>query len=87
MTLDNDQLFSKGPVGQYEDKPLKPHKPKKIQSYAIKEGNNQETRKEKLTSAQYMKASMILRSAQQFWNKLLRIEVRPFTRSVFVMVV
>ena len=30
---------------------------------------------------------MILRSAQQFWKNLLRIEVRPFTRNVSVMAV
>ena len=30
---------------------------------------------------------MILRSVQQFWIKLLRIEVKQFTRNVFVMVV
>ena len=61
MALVIDPLYSREAVGQYEDKPLKPHKPKKMQSYAIKE-----TRKEKLQSAQYVKASMILRSAQQF---------------------
>ena len=33
----SDPLFSREAVGQYEDKPLKPYKPKKIQSYAIKE--------------------------------------------------
>ena len=82
MALVIDPLYSREAVGQYEDKPLKPHKPKKMQSYAIKE-----TRKEKLQSAQYVKTSMILGSAQQFWNKLLRIEVRPFTRNVFLMVV
>ena len=65
MVLVIDPLYSREAVGQYEDKPVKPHKPKKIQSYAIKE-----TIKEKLQSAQYVKASMILRSAQQFWNKL-----------------
>ena len=47
----------------------------------------QETRKQKLQSAQNKKASMTLRSAQEFCNKLLRIEVRQFTRSDFVMVV
>ena len=46
MTLVNDQLFSKGAVGQYEDKPLKPHKPKKIQSYAIKETRKETIRKQ-----------------------------------------
>ena len=61
MALVIDPLYSREAVGQYEDKPLKPHKSKKMQSYAIKE-----TRKEKLQSAQYVKASMILRSAQQF---------------------
>ena len=37
MTLVSDPLFSREAVGQYEDKPLKPYKPKKMQSYAIKE--------------------------------------------------
>ena len=37
MNLVNDPLFSREAVRQYEDKPLKPHRPKKIQSYAIKE--------------------------------------------------
>ena len=37
MNLVNDPVFSREAVGQYEDKPLKPHRPKKIQSYAIKE--------------------------------------------------
>ena len=48
INLVNDPLFSREAVGQYEDNPLKPHKPKKIQSYAIKEtsGNeNKETSK------------------------------------------
>ena len=52
MTLDNDQLFSKGPVGQYEDKPLKPHKPKKIQSYAIKETRKETIRKQEKRNLQ-----------------------------------
>ena len=34
MNLVNDPLFSREAVGQYEDKPLKPHKPSKIQSFA-----------------------------------------------------
>ena len=37
MTIVNDPLFSREAVGQYIDKPLKPHKPKKIQIYGIKE--------------------------------------------------
>ena len=37
MNLVNDTLFFREAVGQHEDKPLKPHKPKKIQNYAIKE--------------------------------------------------
>ena len=37
MTIFNDPLLSREAVRQYIDKPLKPHKPKKIQSYAIKE--------------------------------------------------
>ena len=37
MILVNDPLFSREAVRQYEDKPLKPYKPKKIQSYTIKE--------------------------------------------------
>ena len=37
MTIVNDPLFSREAVGQYIDKRLKPHKPKKIQIYAIKE--------------------------------------------------
>ena len=52
MTLDNDQLFSKGPVGQFEDKPLKPHKPKKIQSYAIKETRKETIRKQEKRNLQ-----------------------------------
>ena len=76
MTLVNDPLFSREAVEQYEDKPLKPHKPKKIQNYAVKE--NQETRNEKIQSAQFLKTNMTLRSSQQFWNNLLRTEVRPF---------
>ena len=44
MNLANDLLFSREAVGQYEDKPLKPHKPKKIQSYAIKETLRNENR-------------------------------------------
>ena len=60
MTLVNDPLFSREAVEQYEDKPLKPHKPKKIQNYAVKE--NQETRNEKIQSAQFLKTNMTLRS-------------------------
>ena len=37
MNLVNDPLFSREAVRQYDFKPLKPHRPKKIQSYAIKE--------------------------------------------------
>ena len=44
MTLVNDPLFSRKAVGQYEDKPLKPHKSKKIQSYATKETSGNEKR-------------------------------------------
>ena len=44
MNLVNDPLFSREAVGQYEDKPLKPHKSKKIQSYAIKETSGIEKR-------------------------------------------
>ena len=48
MNLVNGPLFSREAVGQFEDKRLKPHKPKQIQSYAIKKtsGNkNKETLK------------------------------------------
>ena len=42
-------------------------------------GRHQGTRIEKLLSAQHVKINMTLMSAQEFSNKLLRIEVRPFT--------
>ena len=45
MTLVNDPLFSREAVRQYQDKPLKPHKPKKIQSSAIKETSGNKKRK------------------------------------------
>ena len=44
MNLVNDPLFFREAVRQYEDKPLIPHKPKKIQSYAIKETSGNENR-------------------------------------------
>ena len=44
MNLVNDPLFSREAVGQYEDKPLKPHRPEKIQSYAIKETSGNENK-------------------------------------------
>ena len=42
-------------------------------------GRHQGTRIEKLLSAQHVKVNMTLMSAREFSNKLLRIEVRPFT--------
>ena len=84
MTL--DPPFFREIGGQFENKALKAHKPKKKYRVMLSK-RHQEMRKEKPRSAQYVKASMISRSAQQFWNKLLRIEVRPFTRNIFVMVV
>ena len=72
MIFFNDPLFFREAVRKYENKPLKPHKPKKIQSYAIQETSG--NKKKETLNAQYKMASMILRSAQQFWTKLLRIE-------------
>ena len=39
MTLVNNPLFSREAVRQFEGKSLKPHKPKNIQSYVIKEAS------------------------------------------------
>ena len=44
MNLVNDPLFSREAVRQYEDKPFKSHKPKKIQSCAIKEASGNENK-------------------------------------------
>ena len=44
MNIVHDPLFSGQAVGEYEGKPLKPHQPKKIQSYAIKETPAKEKR-------------------------------------------
>ena len=82
MTLVNYPLFSREAIRQYEDEPLNPLKPKKHQVMLSR--RHQETREEKLQSVQYVKIYMILRSAQQFCNKLLRIELRPFRRSVLL---
>ena len=85
MALVNDPLFSR----ELSDN-------MKVNNWSLTNQRNcrvmlsrrhQETRIEKLQSAKYVKVNRILRSAQQFWNKLLRIKVRPFTRNVFVMVV
>ena len=40
MILVNDQLFFREAVRQYENKPLKPHKPREMLIYAIKETGN-----------------------------------------------
>ena len=45
----------------------------------------QGTKKGKLQGAQYVKVSMMLKTEQQFRNKLLRIKVRPFAKNVLVM--
>ena len=44
MNIVNDPLFSREAVWQYEDKPLKPHRRKKIQNYAIKETSGNENK-------------------------------------------
>ena len=44
INLVNDPLFSREGIGQYEDKPLKPYKPKKTQSYAIKKTSRNKNR-------------------------------------------
>ena len=76
MNLVNEPLFSREAIRQYEDKPLKSHKPYKIQSYAIREtsGNkNRETSKSPICEGQHDIEECITTL-----EKLLRIEVRPF---------
>ena len=79
---------SREAVGQYEDKSLKPHRPKKIKRYVIKEtsGNeNKETSKCPICEGQpdIEECTTIMEQTLKDRGKTIRL----FTRDVFVLVV